>query len=297
MERGRNRSSVPRQRSIDESLDQGRRHDLDRLWASFFYEANIAFNVVRHPAFIKAVTETAAIGFNYKPPSYNALRTKMIGEKKIAVDKMVSNRTSASIDIYGATICSDGWSDTNSRPLMNMMLVCPAGDVFLGSVDSTGHKKDIAYTTEMMQGYIQKVGPEKVIQLCTNNAAVMISAMKRLTEVYPYMYTQGCTAHILDLLLEDWGKEEDMKELVKKCTDIVTFIKRYHYTLALFRKWSPKKVLRLPSKTRFACHFLMIDRLVECRNALAQVTLDEGYVAFERDLFNRKNGGEVQRRA
>jgi hypothetical protein len=116
VERGRNRSSVPRQRSIDESMDQGRRQDLDRLWASFFYEANIAFNVVRHPAFIKAVTETAAAGFNYKPPSYNALRTKMIGEKKIAVDKVVSNRTSASIDIYGATICSDGWFDTNSRP-------------------------------------------------------------------------------------------------------------------------------------------------------------------------------------
>jgi len=56
-------------------------------------------------------------------------------------------------------------------------------------------------------------------------------------------------------------------------------------------------MLRLPSKIWFAFHFLMIDHLVYCKNTLHQVTLDKRYVAFEQDLFNRKNGSEIQRQA
>lgn len=52
------------------------------LWSSFFYEANVAFNVAKHPAFIKAVSTMVAAEFDYNPPSYNAMRTRHIKEKK-----------------------------------------------------------------------------------------------------------------------------------------------------------------------------------------------------------------------
>lgn len=42
------------QRSMEKSLDLASRN-LDKKWASLFYEANIVFNVVRHPTFISAV--------------------------------------------------------------------------------------------------------------------------------------------------------------------------------------------------------------------------------------------------
>ena len=78
----------------------------------------------------------------------------MIDVKKAAVKKVVEDRTKNSINQYGATICSDGWSNTNTRPLMNFMLVCPAGDVFLGSVDRTGSRKDFVYMTDTLAQYI-----------------------------------------------------------------------------------------------------------------------------------------------
>ena len=74
---------------MDESMQIALRVNLDKMWASFFYEANIAFNVARHPAFIKAVKETAASGLRYQPPSFNALRTKWIEPKRVEVAKMV----------------------------------------------------------------------------------------------------------------------------------------------------------------------------------------------------------------
>jgi len=37
------------------------------------------------------------------------------------------------------------------------MLVCLAGDVFLESVDTTGERKDIAYTMKAIAQYIEEV--------------------------------------------------------------------------------------------------------------------------------------------
>lgn len=203
---------------------------------------------------------------------------------------MVAERTKRAIATYGATLCSDGWTDTNSRPLLNVMVTCPAGDVFLGSVDTTGEKKDIAYTTKILEKYIEEVGPQNIVQLCTDNAAVMTGTLKSLNDKYPHMYLQGCAAHVMDLLMEDWGKSYLLKGIVKKCEAIVKFIKRYQYTLAAFRRFSPKKALRMPSKTRFAVNYLVIERLVVCKSALIRLINEPEYMAFENSLFQRKNG-------
>ena len=129
---GSNTTRSLRQQDMSEALQISKRKELDMLWSSFFYEANVAFNVAKHPTFIKAVSTTAAAGFDYNPPSYNAMRTTHIKEKKKQIKAKIDERTKTSTELYGATICSDGWDNVNRRPLMNVMLVCPAGDVFLG---------------------------------------------------------------------------------------------------------------------------------------------------------------------
>ena len=119
--------------------------ELDEKWASFFYNANVPFNVGRHPAFVEAVNATALAGFNYKPLSYNALRTTLIESKKIEVEAEAKKATSFSIETYGVSLCSDGWDNVVHCLLMNIMLSCPAGDIFLGSVDTSGNKKTKEY--------------------------------------------------------------------------------------------------------------------------------------------------------
>jgi hypothetical protein len=55
----------------------------------------------------------------------------------------------------------DGWDNVIHRPLMNVMLVCPTGDIFIGSVDTTGHKKTKEYIAGELRTYrldLQVVG-------------------------------------------------------------------------------------------------------------------------------------------
>jgi hypothetical protein len=66
---------------------------LDEKWAAFFYEANVAFNVARHPAFIAAVKATSAAGFDYSPPMYHAMRTRHIEPKLKKVKAEIEKAT------------------------------------------------------------------------------------------------------------------------------------------------------------------------------------------------------------
>ena len=77
-----------RQLNIFEGFNALTKQHLDNVWATAFYEANIPFNVVRHPAFVNAVREIVRHWMPaYKPPSYNAIHTTLLAAKKKNLDK------------------------------------------------------------------------------------------------------------------------------------------------------------------------------------------------------------------
>jgi hypothetical protein len=133
-ERSRGDSCNPRplrQQQFSEAYHITKRKELDEKWAAFFYESNVAFNVARHPTFVAPVKATSTAGFDYTPPSYHAMRTKHIEPKVKQIKAEIEKASKQSIALYGATICSDGWDNVIHRPLMNVMLVCPTGDVLV----------------------------------------------------------------------------------------------------------------------------------------------------------------------
>jgi hypothetical protein len=75
---------------------------------------------------------------------------------------------------------------------MNVMLACPTGDIFLGSIDMTGNKKTKAYIATELKKFIEDVGPRFVTQICTDNATNMLGAMDDIVMTYPHISKQGC---------------------------------------------------------------------------------------------------------
>ena len=64
----------------------------------------------------------------------------------------------------------------------------PAGEHFLGSVDTSGHKKTTEYQALIIEKYIEEVGPNNVVQIATDNASVMKAATDIITTKYGHMY-------------------------------------------------------------------------------------------------------------
>lgn len=76
--RDRNSIGLPgrlRQQSMEEGMDTTVKRYLDKKWAAFFFEANIAFNVSRLPSSISAVRATSESKISYNPPKYCADKT------------------------------------------------------------------------------------------------------------------------------------------------------------------------------------------------------------------------------
>ena len=118
-----------------------KRKELNEKWAIFFHQANVPFNVVKHPSFTTTMRVTLLAQFDYELPSYHAMQTTLIEPTKKHVEAEVKKATKQTIEVYGATICMAGWNNVTRQPLMNVMLSCITGDIFLGSIDTTRNKK------------------------------------------------------------------------------------------------------------------------------------------------------------
>ena len=171
-----------------DAFNIAKRKELDEKLASFFYQANVPFNVARHPAFNEAVRATSTVRFEYNLPSYHQLRTNLIAPKRMQIEKDIEAKVGFAVRNYGVSICTDGWDNVNRRPVMNVMMSCPAGDVFLGSTGTSGETKSMCYIADQSKVFIVKVGPKYVTQVCSDNAANMLGTLEDITITYLHIF-------------------------------------------------------------------------------------------------------------
>ena len=69
-------------------------------------------------------------------------------------------------------ICIDGWSNAQRRQLINIMAVSESGPMFLKAINYEGETKDKYFIADLLINTIQEIGPQKVVQVITDNAVV-----------------------------------------------------------------------------------------------------------------------------
>lgn len=141
---------------------------------------------------------------------------------------------------------SDGWTDRKGSTLLNFLVHCPKGTMFINSVDASEHIKDAATICELLDGFIQEIGVQNVVQVIIDNAPNYVSAGKILMERHRTLFWTPCATHCLDLLLEDMGKLSFIKEVVDMARSVPKFIYNHAFVLSLMRKFTRNKELRCP---------------------------------------------------
>jgi hypothetical protein len=128
--------------------------------------------------FIEDVKATSESQTN-KLPSYHGFHT-YLKQSKVIVSKLIVKNIQSSTHKYGATICLNGWDNVARHPLLNVMFVCPNGDVFLSAINIMGECKDTHYICNVLVKCIKLVGVDKFVQICINNASNMWNATNLL---------------------------------------------------------------------------------------------------------------------
>ena len=65
---------------------------------------------------------------------------------------------------------SDGWTDQRNRTIINFLVACPKGTMFLKSVDVSSHVKDANLIFTLLAEVVEEVGV-KHVQVIMENAA------------------------------------------------------------------------------------------------------------------------------
>jgi hypothetical protein len=156
---------------------------------------------------------------------------------------------------------SDGWSDGKNRTIINCLVSCPQGTMFLRSVDASNRVKDAMLLFELLDEVVMEVGVENVVQVITDNASNYVLAGKMLEEKHKTIFWTPCAAHCIDLMLEDIGKQEWIKNTIEHAKSITKYIYNHSWVLNLMRKNTENRDLLRPAITRFATHFLTLQSM------------------------------------
>ncbi|GKV09418.1 hypothetical protein SLEP1_g20925 [Rubroshorea leprosula] len=141
------------------------------------------------------------MGPGFKGPRYHDLRGPFL---KCVVKKvnewLLSLKSTWSIN--GCSIMADGWTNQRQQLIINFLVDCPKGSMFLKSIDTSGLTKDVETLERMFDEAVREVGVENVVQFITNNDASFKAAGKRGKEAVDPLNLENID------ILADWVAEE-----------------------------------------------------------------------------------------
>ncbi|XP_021717001.1 uncharacterized protein LOC110684870 [Chenopodium quinoa] len=268
---------------------------LDSEIARMFYTGGLPFNLARNPYYVSSYTIAANSNLSgYKPPGYNKLRTTLLCKETENVDRLLQP-IKAAWKTKGVSIVSDGWSDPQRRPLINIMIASETGPMFMKAIDCSGEIKDIDFIATLLSEVIDEIGDQNVVQIITDNASNCKAAEELAEGRYPYIYWTPCVVHTLNLAMTSICAAKNVLnnvEVYDECHWIIEvhadalFIKNYimnhSMRLSMFNKFSPLKLLCI-GNTRFASIVCMLKRFKLLKTSLQSMVISENWSLYKDD--------------
>jgi len=271
---------------LESSFNIQARDALDYEIGRMFYASGLSFNLVRSPYYRSAFSYTANTSnlSGYVPPSYNKLRGPLLAKERIYVENLLEPIRN-SWKHKGVTIVSDGWTDPQKRSLINFMTVTNSGPMFLKSINAFDEIKDKDFIARHMRDVIMEVGPNNVVQIITDNAAVCKAAGMLIELEFPSIYWTPCVVHTLNLALKNICAAKNteknsvaydqcfwISQIANDATFIKNFIVGHSMRISMFNRFNSLKLLSV-AQTRFASTIVMLKRF----KSLKKRTSRDGY--------------------
>ncbi|XP_043813655.1 uncharacterized protein LOC122723833 isoform X2 [Manihot esculenta] len=179
----------------------------------------------------------------------------------------------------GVTIMCDGWSGPTRMSIVNFLVYSNRGTMFYKSINASDvEHKDGEYYFKIMKEVVEEIGPQKVVQVVTDNEAAIKLGGKKLMEKFPNLYLTVCSAHCIDLILEDIGKKKSVKKIIVQAKVITQFIYNHNWVVNYMKKFTDNRDIIRPGITRFATNFIALESIVRYRVGLGHMFESEQWM-------------------
>ncbi|KAJ9682088.1 hypothetical protein PVL29_018125 [Vitis rotundifolia] len=209
-------------------------------------------------------------GVGMKGPTLHEVRVTNL-KKELALTKDLMKDHMVEWGKNGCSIMSDGWTDRKERTLVNFLVNCSKGTMFMQSIDASSMIKTGEKMFELLDKWVEQVSEENVIQVITDNHSSYVMAGRLLELKRPHLYWTPCAAYCLDLMLEDIEKLPNIKRTLERAISLNWYIYNRSGLLNMMRRFTGQRELLRPAKTRFATAFITLSRLHEQKNNLRKM--------------------------
>ncbi|XP_050378514.1 uncharacterized protein LOC126795805 [Argentina anserina] len=271
--------------ALERAFHNNAREQCDGEIARMFYTGGLAFNLARNPHYRNSYVHASTIS-GYIPPGYNALRTTLLQKERKNIE-LHMQPLKDTWKTKGVSICSDGWSDPQRRPIFNMIAANESGPMMLRAINSQGEVKTGEKVAELIIESIKAVGHENVIQIVTDNASNCVRAGALISEKYPSIFWTTCVVHTLNLAVKNicapslqTRNNDDVYAacswigpLSNDVSYVRNFIMNHSMRLVMFTEHCGLKLLTIAS-TRFASTLVMFRRFRKIKSGLQQMVIN-----------------------
>ncbi|KAL9659956.1 hypothetical protein QQ045_024766 [Rhodiola kirilowii] len=229
------------------------------------------------------------MGAGYKAPNFYRVRGHLLNHWVGEVNKLVDSYRNIWKNT-GCTLMADGWTDRSRRSLINFLVYCPKGTIFLKSVDASDVSKTATMLHKLFKEVILYVGAENIVHIVTDNAANYVAAGRLLEAEFPKLFWSPCAAHCINLMFQDIGKLEEVSEAVTHASKITKYIYNHCYALHLMRQHTGGREILRPAPTRFATNFIALQSILGQKDALRGMVTSREWTtsAYAKDTKAKK---------
>ncbi|KAK4359353.1 hypothetical protein RND71_021582 [Anisodus tanguticus] len=248
---------------VDSSL-----RDISKSIGRFFYEAGIDFDAIRSSSFQRMVKATLGHpGETIKIPSCQELKGWILQDAVKEMQQYVTEMKNS----WASTGCSvllDGWVDSNGRNLINILVYCPRGTIYLRSSDISSFNGNVDAMLLFFEEVVEEVGVENVVQIVAySTSACMMEAGKKLMEKRKTVFWTVDASHCMELMLQKFTKIDPIQEVLDKAKTLTQFIYSHATVLKLLRDACPGELVK-PSKIKSIMPFLTLENIVSQKERL-----------------------------
>ncbi|KAG8634277.1 hypothetical protein MANES_17G022250v8 [Manihot esculenta] len=257
---------------------KSQKEKLLKAFDNFVIHNRLPFSAVESP-WTKPLLKTAAeVGPNVSPPSAYEISEIYLKNEYKEMKKYIAS-FEGMWNERGVTIMCDGWSGPTRMSIINFLVYSPRGTVFHKFIDASNVKrKNGEYYFKIMKEVVEEIGPSKIVQVVTDNEAAIKSGGKKLMEKFPNLYWTACSAHCIDLILEEFGKRKNIKTVIEQGKVITQFIYNHNWVVNYMKKFTNGQDIIHPGITRFATNFIALESLLRCRTGLRNMFESEQWV-------------------
>ncbi|XP_004246932.2 uncharacterized protein [Solanum lycopersicum] len=245
--------------------------EISKSIGRFFYESGLDFDAIRLPSFQMMFKATLSPGQTVKFPSCQDLKGWILQDAVHEMQLYVTEIRS-SWPRTGCSILLDGWIDSNGRNLINILVYCPRGTIYLRSSDITSFYENPDAMLVFLEEILEEVGVENVVQIIAHSTSDwMIAAGEKLMDSCKTVFFSIDASRCMGLMLQNVTQIDWIGQALQKAKMLIQFIYSHTTTMKLLSDVFPGVELVKSSKVKAIVPFLTLQNIVSQKEVLIRM--------------------------